>query len=140
MNLDQIPFAKLIQLQKEEDTGTVSLPDINAFTNHLGTVSAAAQFSLAEIASGQWLLDTFPDLANQIVALIRSSQVTFKKPGIGKLTARITNHPDTAVELKNELLEKQRALFNIRVHVLDSREQVVMIGEYRWYLQLILGN
>ena len=78
-NLTQIPFAQLIKLQNSQGEYLFELANETIYTNHLGTVAAAAQFSLAEFASGQWLLNNFTDLADNTIPMLRKSEVKFKR-------------------------------------------------------------
>src|ERR1035438_8092756 len=57
MDVSAIPFNRFLGL-RAGDTA-LTLPADPKYHNHLGTVHAGAQFSLAEAASGQWLLDRF---------------------------------------------------------------------------------
>ena len=67
MNLKEIPFAKLLDVSDSTSGFLFELSDDEKYTNHLGTVAAAAQFSLAEFASGQWMINSFPDIATQVI-------------------------------------------------------------------------
>jgi acyl-coenzyme A thioesterase PaaI-like protein len=136
MNLKDIPFAGMIRLSEAEGEYTFALDDDIAYTNHLGTVAAAAQFSLAEFTSGQWLLDTFPDLAQQAIPMLRKSSVKFKTPGKGRVRAKVQVSETTALEVRKQLTEKKRALCEIEVVVVNDEEKVIMIGIFEWFITL----
>lgn len=136
MQLTTIPFAQMIRLQESEGPYTFCLPALAEYTNHLGTVAAAAQFSLAEFATGQWLLDTFPDLAEQVIPMLRTSAVKFKQPAIGRVRAQVTLSTDVAEGVRTELLQRKRTLCTIPVKVVNDAEEVVMMGTFDWFLAM----
>lgn len=136
MNLKNIPFAEMIKLANADGLYTFALNDEVAYTNHLGTVAAAAQFSLAEFTSGQWLLDTFPDLSQQAIPMLRKSSVKFKTPGKGRMRARVKATEPNATEVRKQLLEKKHALCAIEVVVVDDNEQITMTGNFEWFIAL----
>lgn len=136
MNLTQIPFAKMIRLQEAEGDYTFCLPAHADYTNHLGTVAAAAQFSLAEFATGQWLLDTFPDLAEHVIPMLRTSEVKFKLPAKGRVRAKVIVPQESIAQVRNDLQMKKRALCSIPVQVINEEGQVVMNGNFEWILML----
>lgn len=136
MQLTTIPFAQMIRLQESEGSYTFCLPAHAEYTNHLGTVAAAAQFSLAEFATGQWLLDTFPDLAEQVIPMLRTSAVKFKQPAIGRVRAQVTLSTDVAEGVRTELLQRKRTLCTIPVKVVNDAEEVVMMGTFDWFLAM----
>ena len=53
MEVTNIPFAKTIGL-KRNGSGILELGFEDGLMNHVRTVAAAAQFSLAELASGEF--------------------------------------------------------------------------------------
>jgi len=136
MQLTTIPFAQLIRLQEGEGDYTFCLPDHTDYTNHLGTVAAAAQFSLAEFATGQWLLDTFPDLAEHVIPMLRTSQVKFKQPATGRVRAQVRMSGDVVTQVRTELTARKRALCSIAVNVVNDANEVVMTGTYDWFLAM----
>lgn len=136
MRLTTIPFAQMIRLQEGEGSYTFCLPGHTEYTNHLGTVAAAAQFSLAEFATGQWLLDTFPDLAEQVIPMLRTSAVKFKQPAIGRVRAQVSVSPEVEAAVRTELMKRKRTLCTILVKVVNEEEVVVMTGTFDWFLTM----
>ena len=86
MNVLDIPFVKKVGIQKSAND-ELELPFSDDSHNHLQTIHASAQFTLAETASGQYLLSLFPDLADQVLPLLRDASIKFKKPAINNITA-----------------------------------------------------
>jgi acyl-coenzyme A thioesterase PaaI-like protein len=112
------------------------LSDDEKYTNHLGTVAAAAQFSLAEFASGQWMLNSFPDIATQVIPVLRKSDVKFRKPAIGRVRARAIVNEETRNQFISELMQRNRALLKVLIELVNDDSEVVMSGTYEWFIQL----
>jgi hypothetical protein len=136
MNLKDIPFAKLIAISESNSEFLFELSDDEKYTNHLGTVAAAAQFSLAEFASGQWMLNSFPDIASQVIPVLRKSEVKFRKPAIGRVRARAIVNEETHHQFISELMQRKRALLTILIELVNDDLEVVMSGTYEWFIQL----
>lgn len=136
MNLADIPFANLLGLKPSADDYIFELDGHVRYTNHLNTVAAAAQFSLAEVASGQWLLNHFPDLAAHAIPMLRKSNVRFRTPAVGRIRARTTTPPTEAAEIRARLLSNRRTTCVIHVEVVTDDETITMQGDFEWFLML----
>jgi hypothetical protein len=136
MDLAAIPFAKLIGITPSNNEFIFELVDDVKYTNHLGTVAAAAQFSLAEFASGQWMINTFPDIAPKVIPVLRKSEVKFKKPAFGKVRARVNVSNEVILQFNHQLTQSKRALISINVLVINDHDEAVMSGIYEWFIQL----
>ena len=76
MQLSEIPFSHFVGLKKSEKDGVLlELPASPKYYNHIGTVHASAQFTLAETASGFIMQDAFHDLADEVIAVVRKAEV-----------------------------------------------------------------
>jgi hypothetical protein len=136
MNLKDIPFAKLIGLTEGQGEFLFELTDDQIYTNHLGTVAAAAQFSLAEFASGQWLINSFPDIAPNVIPMLRKSEVKFKKPAHGKIRAKAKVDHISQQTFLQDLNQFNRALIKIEIDIVIDTNEIVMTGIYEWFIQL----
>ena len=136
MNLKEIPFAKLLAISESTSEFLFELSDDEKYTNHLGTVAAAAQFSLAEFASGQFLIHAFPEYASQVIPVLRKSEVKFRKPAIGRVRARAFVNEETRIQFLTDLTQRKRALVAILIELVNDDLEVVMSGTYEWFIQL----
>jgi acyl-coenzyme A thioesterase PaaI-like protein len=136
MNLKEIPFAKLLAISESNSEFLFELSDDEKYTNHLGTVAAAAQFSLAELASGQWMINSFPDIATQVIPVLRKSDVKFRKPAIGRVRARAIVNEETRHQFISELMQRNRALLKVLIELVNDDLEIVMSGTYEWFIQL----
>lgn len=103
--------------------------------NHLGTIHAGAQFSLAEAASGELLLRQLGEAQGQVFAVLRSSSVKYRKPARGALHATARFADDTGESVLTELTMRGRTIASILVEVIDAQGIVTMSGSYDWFLQ-----
>lgn len=136
IQVTEIPFAQMIRLEPADSPYLFCLPAHQDYTNHLGTVAAAAQFSLAEFASGQWLLNTFADLADQVIPMLRSSNVKFKKPASGCIRAKVMTAESSIASVRLELHERKRTLCLVEVVVVNDDDAMVMSGTFEWFLMM----
>lgn len=135
MIITDIPFNKLIGLSAaENDIYLLQLKDDAKYTNHLGTVHAAAQFALAEAAGGEFLVREFSDLINSIVPVVRGVEAKFKKPAVGQLFAKAQFVETDASIIRETLLSKQRLSLKLRVELFDSHNQVVFTAVFDWFV------
>src|SRR3954467_11694758 len=76
-----------IQLPPSGDGHVLELPESPLLLNHVGTVHASVQFALAEAGSGEFLLRELGDAQREVFAVLRTSEVKFRKPARGTLRA-----------------------------------------------------
>lgn len=136
MDLAAIPFTKLVGILPSTNEFIFELIDDVKYTNHLGTVAAAAQFSLAEFASAQWMVNTFPEIAPKAVPVLRKSEVKYRKPAFGRVRAKVNVTNEVTQEFTNQLIQSKRALISITVIVVNDNDEAVMHGTYEWFIQL----
>ena len=77
MDVREIPFVKLVDIQKQDNSLSLSMRI--EIENHIKTMHAGAQFTLAETQSGQFLQETFNELEGQVVPILRDASI--KKNG-----------------------------------------------------------
>ncbi|MCK6612439.1 MAG: DUF4442 domain-containing protein [Bacteroidia bacterium] len=136
MNFHEIPFGKHLQIKDAQAPFLVELADNSIYENHLGTVAAAALFSLAEFAAGKLLMQSFPEWVDKVIPVLRKADVRFKKPGKGKVRAKAELLNQDATEILNQLKNQGRVLVDVQVAVLDEQDIILMTGTYEWFLAL----
>ena len=133
MNVGAIPFNRFLGLRT--DGVVVTLPADENYRNHLGTVHAAAQYALAEAASGQWLLAEFGKAAAEHVAVVRHADVKYRRPASGELTARAEAAPEETGRFRDALERRGRAAIEVRVRVLAADQTVTLEAAFEWFAQ-----
>ena len=136
MDVIQIPFAKHIGIERKNE-GTLKLEATEVVQNHIESIHASAQFTLAETQSGLHLQLSFPELVGKVAGLLRGATVKYKNP------ATTTIHAIASIEEKEkekfliQLERKGRAVIVVDVMVKESNEVVCMQGEFSWFVQKI---
>ena len=129
-----------MQLAPQGSDHIVTLPASASLLNHVGSVHASAQFALAEAGSGELLLQQMGAAQDQVLAVLRTSSVKFRKPAHGELRAAtrfLDSDPET---LSAELESRGRALVAVLVEVTDTQGVVTMTGQFDWFLQRQTGE
>ena len=143
MNLIEIPFNHLVGVTLP-DEGVNAILILNAtgkHLNHLGTVHASAQLTLAEAASGQLLWLAFPDLIDTVVPVVRRVEATFRRPaGPGRLWAKGAIPLDQQAKFLSDLTRKGRALLAVSITVVDASGTVTLQSKVVWYIQSRMGS
>ena len=113
----------------------LEMAESSLLLNHVGTIHASAQFALAEAASGEFLLNHLAETQSQVFAVLRNSDVKFRKPAQGVLRASARFADSTAESLSTELASRGRALISVHVEIADAQGVVTMRGQFDWHLQ-----
>jgi acyl-coenzyme A thioesterase PaaI-like protein len=134
MIITDLPFNKLVGLKISDKVGfQLMLENDLAYTNHAGTVHAAALFALAEAAASQFLIEQFPDFGSEIVPVVRKSEIAYKKIAYGTIYAQASFFKSIAKEIIEQLTLRKRALFDVQVQLFDSDSSLVFTGVFHWF-------
>ena len=136
MEITDIPFARTIGLKKSTD-GVLVLGFDDDVMNHLQTIAAAAQFSLAELASGDYLMQAFPELIDEVVPVLRDSRLKYKRPANSRISAYASSTDKDIAKFREQYARKGRGLVSVHVDVKDAGGKVVSAGSFSWYIQKI---
>jgi len=128
-----------LRLVPEPNAAVLEMPESPLLLNHVGTIHASAQFALAEASSGEFLLRHLRDAQSQVFAVLRTSEVKFRKPAHGTLHASARFADGGADSLSTELASRGRALVSISIEVADAQGGVTMTGQFDWFLQRQVG-
>ncbi|CAA6799001.1 MAG: Unknown protein [uncultured Sulfurovum sp.] len=137
LNLDLLkilPFANYIGVKARNKKELELAPHKNV-ENHIGTVHAAAQFTLAETQSGLYMLSLFPEFADDVVPLLRSSNIQYKFPATTELVALATVSQEAKEKFERQFLRKGRAMLVVQVEVKNTEGVVTMLGDFGWFIQ-----
>jgi len=132
---NDIPFNQFLGLRL--NGSELALPADPKYQNHLGTVHASAQFSLAEAASGQWLLENFGDSAADYLAVVRHVDAKFRRPALGELTARAEVSPEEAERFQDTLQRRGRAAIPVHVQVQNADAEITLEATFEWFAQRV---
>ncbi len=136
MQITDIPFVKHIGIKIKEE-GTLKLEATKSVENHIQTIHASAQFTLAEIQSGLFLQTLFPEHKDNVIPLLRSSSVKYKQPATKEIVAVSSVDNVHKEKFETLFLKKGRASISINVELRDVDEVITMVGEFTWFVQKI---
>ena len=133
MNVTEIPFVRHVGIDTD-DSGALRLEFSQAVQNHLQTLHAAAQFALAETASGDCLQQLFPELVDQVVPLLREARIKYKKPAFSSIRAQALVEQAEVERFQQQFASKGRGSLAVDVEVLDSEGNVTCQAHYSWFI------
>lgn len=138
MNITDIPFNKLLGISTADNTDyLLQLDARKEYTNHLGTVHAAALFALAEGSGAQFLLNSFPgEMVDNFVPVLRKVEVIYKKPANGVIVSSAELKDDTIENITVQLNSKKRALITTTVDLFDTVKTKVFTANFEWFVAL----
>jgi acyl-coenzyme A thioesterase PaaI-like protein len=140
MNVTEIPYNKFVGIKRAgKSEYLLELDESDDYLNHLGNVHAGAQLSLAEAASGEYLLQMFEDSASKFIPVVRRMESKFKKPAKGKVFARAKTSALALEIFKEELKLKGRSLIGVEVNIEDANHVVTMSAVVEWYVQEVIN-
>lgn len=124
-----------MQLAAAGNNHILEIPESPLLLNHVGTVHGSVQFALAEACSGEFLLRQLGDAQSQVFAVLRTSEVKFRKPARGGLRAFARFADGAGESLSADLASRGRAFAPVLAEVCDEHGTVTMTGRYDWFLQ-----
>jgi len=136
MNVTKIPFVEKVGVKRSEQ-GLLELAFSEGVQNHLKTIHACAQFTLAETASGEILQTKFPELVGKVIPVLRDSQIKFKKPATKSITAVSYVSSESIQKFNDQFSKKGRALISVDVEIKDIENTVTCVGKFNWFVQSI---
>jgi len=114
MDVTDIPFAKHIGISKN-NKGQLVLAPRHELKNHIESIHASAQFTLAETQSGDFMQEAFPEYVGKVVGFLREASVKYKHPATSTLTAHATINEESKMMFITQLEKRARA--GLTVHV-----------------------
>lgn len=140
MNVTEIPFNHFIGIKESDQPKYLLMLDkSDNQLNHLGTMHASAQFSLAEATSGYFLLKAFKEMANRVIPVVRKSELKFRKPAMGNIYSTADFAGTTPDKVREELNNSGRALVTVETKIFDDQNQT-LTATFEWFIQKIDTN
>ena len=135
MQADSIEFVKLVGIKQSGDS--VSLAYKKDVQNHIESIHASAQFTLAETQSGLHLQTLFPELKGLVVPLLRESSMKYKKPALKDIQAFASVKEEERMKFLEQLSKRSRASIEVFVEVKDSDGVCTAQGTFGWFISKI---
>ena len=136
MDVTKIPFNSFINIQhSNEPEFLLELNCPEDYLNHVNTIHASAQFALAEATSGEYLLRTFKEYADDIIPVVRKSELKFRKPAEGKIRSKAFMEENEIQRVREELVNLGRAIIDVKVDIFDVKDNLTMQSEFEWFVK-----
>ena len=129
--ITSIPFVQTLGIDAD-----LTLTPGPHLRNHLGSLHAGALFTLAESASGQFLLETFPEHKKEAIPLLRRSQITYLRPATETIHTTVEIMEDEKVRFTDRLTRKKRASVTLSVSLHTHNEEIVAKADFEWFVTL----
>ena len=137
--IEKVPFNAFVGIQVlvvESGRSKCKLTFRSDLGNHVGTMHAAAQYSLIEAASGAVLIGSFAELQGQATPLAVGADIAYRSPAHGDCTADATLDPEDIELAKSELVANRKARVNVRVNLADSKGTISTEATVHWYIRM----
>ncbi len=132
MKVIETPFVASVGIEEREERLFLSAE--KRLFNHLETLHAGALYTLAESESGRFLQRQFAVLAEDVVPLLRSAEVKYRKTADGSVYASASIEPEHATRFMQRFGKRGRGSVTVTVHLYDEKEELVMEGAFDWYV------
>jgi uncharacterized protein (TIGR00369 family) len=133
-----VPFAGHLGLEitnVSEGEATVTLPEWDELTNHVGSQHAGALFTLAETASGAAFVGAFAERMGDVTPLARSAEISYEKIAKGPIEARAklgVPKDDALATLDAD----RKVVFPCEIELTDASGQRVATATVHWHVRL----
>ena len=135
MDVLAIPFHKFLNIEKHSGEDYIfEIKERPEFLNHLQTIHACVQLSIAEASSGAFLLQQFKELEADVIPVIRKTDAKYHRPANGTLYSRASFLSSNKAEVLDELISKNRTIIQITVEILDNSKNKVLTAIFDWFL------
>jgi len=134
MNVLEVPFVKRVGITKTKNN-ELELPFTTDMHNHLQSMHASAQFTLAETASGEYLQTLFPDLVGKVMPVVRGAKIKYKKPAVNNIIAYPSISEEEVKKFETQFSKKGHASISVDVEIKDSENTITCIANYNWFVQ-----
>lgn len=112
----------------------LELPFAPLVHNHLQTMHAAAQFSLAEAASAECLQRHFGTALGDVFAVMRAVEVKYRKPATSDLLAYGEPDEETREQLLAQVTHRGRSSAVILIDLKDRSGTLTFHGKFEWFI------
>jgi len=130
-----VPFASFIGIKDNKDELSLDFKD--ELQNHVKTIHASAQFTLAETKSGLYLLELFPELEGKVIPLSREATIKYKKPATEKILAFASIEEASIEKFKTTFDKKGRGSISVKIQIKDINDILCSEGEFSWFIQAL---
>ncbi len=129
-----IPFVSYLGIE-EEQKDTLKLSSKPKLANHLGSIHAGVIYTLAETQSGLFLSKRYCELNKNVIPLLRSSNIRYKKQIKNFMIAKAWVEDELSERFEKQFSKKGRGSIEVMVEVLNEENEVCAVCEFVWFVQ-----
>jgi acyl-coenzyme A thioesterase PaaI-like protein len=138
MDIQEVPFNRSLGIQPSSKDGYIlEMGYDKKLSNHLGTLHAGALFTLAEAASGEFLLRQFLHTALEIIPVVRKVEIKYSRPVESTVYARADFAERSADAVLRALKEKRKAMAEVKVMLYNEAHERTAVSKVVWFLALV---
>jgi len=138
MNIQEVPFNRYLGIQPSIRDGYIlEMGCEKKLSNHLGTLHAGALFSLAEAASGAFLLQQFNNTALEIVPVVRKADIKYSRPVESIVYAKADFAEQSVDGVYTILKERRKAVVEVKVVLYNKANERTAVSSIYWFLALV---
>jgi acyl-coenzyme A thioesterase PaaI-like protein len=135
MKILEIPFHQHLSLIPSEKSEYIfQLKEKPEHLNHLGTIHACVQLTLAEASSGEFLRLQFQEIQDQLIPVVRKTEAKYQRPAQGILRAKASFIEHEKEEYIRILNEKKRVIIPVRVEIIDENDVKNLTVVFDWFI------
>lgn len=137
MTLLDLKYNQNLNIQNTNKTDCIFMLAMNdKLQNHIKSFHAGAIFSLAEATSAQFLINNFKEFEKNVIPLLRATNTKYKKPCLTNIYAKAFLVNDSKEDIISMIIDKKRALVNIKVEIIDDADTIIFTGIFEWFLSI----
>lgn len=138
MDIQEVPFNRYLGIQPSSKDGYIlEMRYDTKLSNHLGTLHAGALFTLAEAASGAFLLRQFHHIELNIVPVVRKGEVKYSRPADSTVYASVDFAEQSADAVYTALKERGKAVVEVKVELYNEAHERTVVASIHWFLALV---
>ncbi|MDZ4667909.1 MAG: DUF4442 domain-containing protein [bacterium] len=135
MDILKIPFHYLVGINNcLNDEFIYEIDEKPEYLNHLGTIHACMQLTLAEATAGEFLLREFKEYESAFIPVVRRTNAKYNKPANGKLCSKAAFFELSKSQILDELNSKNRCLLKINVEIFDAGYNKTLSVIFDWFI------
>ena len=136
MDILSIPFHRLLNIERNlnDDEFIFQIEERPELHNHLGTFHACAQLSLAEATAGEYLLQQFPEIKDEVIPVIRRTEVKYAMPAKGSLFSKASFASGKKEDFLMDYESKKRCIIPIKVEVYNTENKRTLSAVFDWFI------
>jgi len=134
MGIKDIRFHQWLGIEDAEAPFIFGMQENPDMLNHVGSIHACIQLTLAEASAGEFLRRQFINHAAQLIPVVRKNEGKFSKPANGKLMAMVDFYNCNKDDILKEIESKSRFSIQTKVVLTDESGAKTLTAVFDWFV------